>query len=57
MSTTTASTRGAHHIGLTVPDIQAARDFFVDGLGFQQVGERPEYPAVFVSVGGSWMPG
>ena len=51
MSTTTASTRGAHHIGLTVPDIQAARDFFMDGLGFQQVGERPEYPAVFVSDG------
>ena len=48
---THAKTRGAHHIGLTVPDIQAARAFFVDALGFEQVGERPAYPAVFVSDG------
>ena len=25
-----AITNGAHHIGLTVPDLTAARDFFVD---------------------------
>ena len=47
----TASTQGAHHIGLTVPDIDAARDFFVQALGFEQVAERPAYPAVFVSDG------
>jgi len=44
-------TKGVHHVGLTVPDIQETRNFFVDILGFQQVGERPAYPAVFVSDG------
>ena len=51
MSDSTAATRGVHHLGLTVPDLAAARAFFVDTLGFDQVGERPEYPAVFVSDG------
>lgn len=51
MSSTTTKTHGAHHIGLTVPDLGAARDFFVDALGFSVVGEVPEYPAVFVSDG------
>lgn len=49
--TTTALTQGAHHVGLTVPDLAAARGFFVAALGFRQVGEKPEYPAVFVSDG------
>ena len=47
----TAQTKGAHHIGLTVPDLARTRAFFLDTLGFEQVGERPEYPAVFVSDG------
>ena len=46
-----AITQGAHHIGLTVPDITATRNFFVDILGFKQVGEVPDYPAIFVSDG------
>ncbi len=44
-----AITQGAHHIGLTVPDIMATRNFFIDVLGFKQVGEVPDYPAIFVS--------
>jgi len=44
-------TFGVHHLGLTVPDIRATRDFFVDVLGFSEVGGRPAYPAVFVSDG------
>ena len=44
-------TRGAHHIGLTVPDLDAARDFFCEALGFTVVGGAPDYPAVFVSDG------
>lgn len=48
---TEALTLGAHHVGLTVPDLDAARDFFTDILGFAVVGERPAYPAVFVSDG------
>jgi catechol 2,3-dioxygenase-like lactoylglutathione lyase family enzyme len=51
MSTSTPLTRGVHHLGLTVPDLDAARGFFMDTLGFDQVGERPDYPAVFVSDG------
>jgi len=47
----TAVTTGAHHIGLTVPDLAGTRAFFVDTLGFDQVGEVPDYPAVFVSDG------
>jgi len=47
----TAMTRGAHHIGLTVPDLDATRSFFLDTLGFEQVGEVPDYPAVFLSDG------
>lgn len=46
-----AITQGAHHIGLTVPDLSAARNFFVEALGFSEVGSKPDYPAVFVSDG------
>lgn len=45
----TAVTRGAHHIGLTVPDMAKTRAFFLDTLGFAQVGEVPDYPAVFLT--------
>jgi len=46
-----AITQGAHHIGLTVPDLTAARDFFVNVFEFKQVGEVPTYPAFFLSDG------
>lgn len=46
-----SKTQGAHHIGLTVPDVQKVRDFFVNTLGFEQVAEKPDYPAMFVSDG------
>ena len=42
-------TRGAHHIGLTVPNLDATRKFFLDTLDYEQVGEIPDYPAVFLS--------
>ncbi|MFT5111448.1 MAG: catechol 2,3-dioxygenase-like lactoylglutathione lyase family enzyme [Parasphingorhabdus sp.] len=44
-------TDGIHHLGLTVPDLNATRDFFIDALDFKQVGEKPSYPAAFVSDG------
>ena len=50
MSDTTI-TEGAHHIGLTVPDLAKTRSFFVDTLGFQQIGDVPDYPAVFLTDG------
>ena len=51
MSDQQAKTNGAHHVGLTVPDLAEARAFFIDALGFGQVGEVPDYPAVFLSDG------
>jgi len=48
---TEALTRGVHHVGLTVPDLDAARDFFTDALGFAVVGGSTDYPASFVSDG------
>lgn len=47
----TALTQGVHHLGLTIPDLAATRSFFVDVLGFQVVGEKPDYPTAFVSDG------
>lgn len=44
-------TRGVHHIGLTVTDLDASCGFFTELLGWSKVGENPEYPAVFVSDG------
>jgi catechol 2,3-dioxygenase-like lactoylglutathione lyase family enzyme len=46
-----ALTQGAHHIGLTVPDLAETRAFFLDTLSFSQVGEVLDYPAVFLSDG------
>lgn len=51
MTDSAAKTLGAHHIGLTVPDLAAAREFFTEALCFSQVGEVPDYPAVFLSDG------
>ncbi len=44
-------TEGIHHSGFTVPDLAATKAFFIDGLGYTQVGEKPDYPAVFLSDG------
>jgi catechol 2,3-dioxygenase-like lactoylglutathione lyase family enzyme len=45
------ATRGVHHVGLTVPDLAAARRFFIEQLGYRELGTVPDYPAVFVSDG------
>lgn len=44
-------TLGVHHVGLAVPDIEAARSFFCEALGYRTVGGNPDYPAHFVSDG------
>lgn len=51
MSQNASRTQGVHHAGLTVPDLAAAKTFFQEALGFAQVGEKPDYPAVFLSDG------
>jgi catechol 2,3-dioxygenase-like lactoylglutathione lyase family enzyme len=48
---TDSLTQGVHHIGLTVPNLEETNDFFVDTLGFKQIGEVPDYPATFLSDG------
>ena len=47
----TAVTRGAHHVGLTVPSLEASKRFFTETLGYEQVGEVPDYPAAFLTDG------
>ncbi len=49
--TITAVTRGAHHVGLTVPSLEKSRRFFTETLGYEQVGEVPDYPAAFLTDG------
>lgn len=44
-------TCGVHHVGLTVPDLEQARAFFCDVLGFEVVGGVPDYPSIFISDG------
>lgn len=44
-------TSGIEHVGLTVKDVQQSAEFFINVLGFTKLGERPDYPAVFVSDG------
>jgi catechol 2,3-dioxygenase-like lactoylglutathione lyase family enzyme len=51
MNDQAATTVGIDHVGLTVRDLEATRRFFCDCLGWRTVGERPSYPAVFVSDG------
>ena len=46
----TAVTRGAHHVGLTVPNLEQSRRFFTATLGYEQVGEVPDYPAAFLTL-------
>lgn len=45
------ATSGAHHIGLTVRDLEESKRFFIETLGYEQVGEVPDYPAVFLTDG------
>jgi catechol 2,3-dioxygenase-like lactoylglutathione lyase family enzyme len=46
-----ATTNGIHHLGLTVPDVIKTSAFFVQILGFREVGSNSNYPAVFLSDG------
>lgn len=44
-------THGVHHVGLSVVDLQTTVSFFKDALDFKIVGEKPDYPSVFVTDG------
>jgi len=45
------TTKGIHHLGLTVPNVDETRRFFVDVLDYESLGERADYPSAFVSDG------
>jgi catechol 2,3-dioxygenase-like lactoylglutathione lyase family enzyme len=45
----TPATSGIDHIGLSVRNLESTSRFFCECLGWRVVGERPEYPAIFVS--------
>jgi len=44
-------TAGVNHLGLTVKDLEASANFFIETLGWRRVGGDPDYPAIFVSDG------
>ena len=44
-------TIGVHHVGFAVADLNETTKFFQEGLGFDVLGEKPDYPAKFVSDG------
>lgn len=48
---TPPATLGVNHVGLAVPDLAAARSFFIEAMWFHSLGEMPEYPACFVTDG------
>ena len=50
-SATVKLTGGADHIGLSVSDLDASTDFFVDVLGFKVSGRDTKYPATFMNNG------
>ena len=44
-------TLGIHHVGLAVPDLDAACNFFCEALDCTIVGRNDQYPSAFVSDG------
>ncbi len=44
-------TQGLGHLGLTVKNLDASTDFFVNTLGWKKVGGYPDYPSHFVTDG------
>jgi catechol 2,3-dioxygenase-like lactoylglutathione lyase family enzyme len=44
-------TKGPHHIGLTVSNLEESAKFFTSLLGWKEVLRKEDYPAIFVSDG------
>ena len=44
-------TQGLSHIGLTVSKLNQTTEFFTNTLGWRLAGEKPQYPAKFVTDG------
>ena len=41
---------GVHHVSIMVPDVEAARRFYVDVLGLSERSDRPDF-----GIGGAWL--
>ncbi len=46
-----AVTQGIDHIGLSVRDLNASREFFEKALGWTQFGGNPDYPSAYMTDG------
>jgi len=46
-----ALTKGSHHIGLTVCNLEASAKFFIEVLDWKEVRRDNDYPAIFVTDG------
>lgn len=44
-------TKGIEHLGLTVRNVEESADFFIHLLGFRKIGEKKDYPAIFLTDG------
>lgn len=44
-------TKGPHHVGLTVSNLEQSAAFFIEVLGWEEVNRNEEYPSIFVSDG------
>ena len=51
--TTTPTTLGIDHLGLTVEDLMLSLSFFTDCLGWSQFGGNPDYPSAYITDGSS----
>lgn len=51
MSNPEILTAGVDHVGLSVASLAASVGFFTECLHWRVIGDRPEYPAAFVSDG------
>lgn len=47
----TPITKGTHHIGLTVSNLEESAKFFTSLLGWKEIRRKEDYPAIFVSDG------
>jgi len=44
-------TKGTHHVGLTVSNLEESAKFFTSILGWKEIRRKEDYPAIFVSDG------
>jgi len=44
-------TFGMDHLGLTVKNVEESAKFFIQHLGFERIGGKADYPAIFLSDG------